>query len=898
MAFWLFILFLISAVLLVYFRKQPALPAESFVNGPDAQMTFSNSQEKYFADTADAGIFINSGINLTGVNDALRVPDVYLSNSPDRDYKSYFTVDPTSRYTAIDSELCRNALHPNNLPRRTASDISGCGWWYANDEAQQSSGVFGTPSNPLFRTNLPANGEWYWDLEAAAKKEDIKRCRRIRNCSVISADGIANNCAFCERRGHAIPINSNGTEKYPNDSEGSCGETLIREASNCPSARPRAVKASNGVSCGTYGRPSPDGTRRLYTQSECDALGGTFSSGGECTRASGGSYSFDCASLNNPAALRTGRSICTPLPSNRLSQDCLLSLGQGVGLTPTGVVQRLISRNAAPNEMERLAIRELSNAGVNIPTAALGEGSIDTQSAVNIYNRIYNAMTTGATENVRNAARFLAVGGVEYDQCNIALNRRGPFETPCLQRAFRQAGCQPAGSMYPNERSAVEYSGMTWQEINDRFTGLKTQMKSTNPDTQGSATKQCLGIELKYKDVPNCKEPGFEYLYYSWNASEVLIVNGVRYAAFVSSDKHSSGFKKVDVGGGLVGNSKRWDNVALKIRSNILPSTAINGQIELWTDDGVRILQNGNMILNRWWDMPPTRWVTNFNAPANQPQLLEIFWYENGGGALLEIRGVIDKINPASYLPFPKMGPVIAFDFYRGRLDDIHSTVRSTPSNVSFQTREGRNGAFFGATGSIQILNPLRYQALKTITAMVYCQNVTTTPRILNMSMTNNSFESNTLSIGMNGNSLETSFIRNESASIRSFADGAIPLNRWTHIAFTWHQNYMGFDIYINGVLRETVRNPGLYGNNSYPDTILKYCYIGGFAPYRRSNGSVLNFGPASAFDGTMAWVHMYDYVLTSSQIREEMRYWDNANYNTPIHNFNTNMANVFGNNF
>jgi hypothetical protein len=50
--------------------------------------------------------------------------------------------------------------------------------------------------------------------------------------------------------------------------------------------------------CGNYGNPSSDGNTRLYTQAECDSLGGDFNANGECMKKTGGSFSWDCRNLN------------------------------------------------------------------------------------------------------------------------------------------------------------------------------------------------------------------------------------------------------------------------------------------------------------------------------------------------------------------------------------------------------------------------------------------------------------------------------------------------------------------------------------------------------------------------------------------------------------------------
>ena len=51
--------------------------------------------------------------------------------------------------------------------------------------------------------------------------------------------------------------------------------------------------------CGWSGRPSEDGEIRLYTRAECESKDGIYHANGECTRATGGSFSYDCRKVNN-----------------------------------------------------------------------------------------------------------------------------------------------------------------------------------------------------------------------------------------------------------------------------------------------------------------------------------------------------------------------------------------------------------------------------------------------------------------------------------------------------------------------------------------------------------------------------------------------------------------------
>jgi len=52
--------------------------------------------------------------------------------------------------------------------------------------------------------------------------------------------------------------------------------------------------------CGCYGRPNSNGGLRIYNRDECEqGLDGIYHANGECTKKGGGSFSWDCRSLNS-----------------------------------------------------------------------------------------------------------------------------------------------------------------------------------------------------------------------------------------------------------------------------------------------------------------------------------------------------------------------------------------------------------------------------------------------------------------------------------------------------------------------------------------------------------------------------------------------------------------------
>lgn len=175
----------------------------------------------------------------------------------------------------------------------------------------------------------------------------------------------------------------------------------------------------------------------------------------------------------------------------------MISLASGVGCSKSGAILRLLQTSGAPNTTDTLAIQVLASNGITIPNAVLGGGNIDTQSAGTIYYQIYDAMTSGANNDVKQAAIYLAVGGNNYDPC-----ASGSTSLPCLQQAFRKAGCQPSGAAYPTQTG--KYGSI--QDATTAFQALYKGMASTDAATQDLSMKQCLGTSYYREPPKKCPE--------------------------------------------------------------------------------------------------------------------------------------------------------------------------------------------------------------------------------------------------------------------------------------------------------------------------------------------------------------------------------------------------------
>lgn len=482
MAKWLIIAIFVVVLLAVCYNK-----VEGF--GFETQKAFGDKQILYFGDQANKAILTNPGLNLSALNAAVAQPDYDMPVNKFKDMTNYFMEDPENAWTAKDNEFCRGARHPRDLPARGVKDVVGCGWYFFEDPERASVGAIGTARGPALPHLLPTGGTWMWNRADAGKAEDVKYCKTLKSCDFVGLEGMRGVCGFCKDKGHGVPVLSNGTLKYP---DAGCGKAVITAPEACRAPVVTNLKAANGKACGTLGRPSRDGSKRLYTSEECARLGGTLVEGGLCVRPEdGGSFSVECARLNVPATSAVGCKLNEPL-----NQTCLLELAGKHGFGSRGGLVGLIKdRRAGPMAAE--ALRTLTDNGLSIPNNVWNGQPVDASTADNAFRSLRNRV--GVAGDVGGAIQYL-LDGTNFNPCaGIKSEQTGPFKPECLDRAFRKAGCQPGGA---SARVAVaETANKTWAEVNSMFKKLYDDMKSPDPRTQDLALKNCLGPGAEYYRV-------------------------------------------------------------------------------------------------------------------------------------------------------------------------------------------------------------------------------------------------------------------------------------------------------------------------------------------------------------------------------------------------------------
>ena len=405
----------------------------------------AKDSDPMFSQTMPNGVYTNKALNLnmTVLNKALDQPDLYLAKSPSVDYSSLFQEDPEGLFQAQDEQFCQGVTNPRNLPDRGLARV-GCGWVYFADPAKPSKGAIGTSKGPIFSAGN--NGQWIWDLQLAAQMEDIKQCRKLTACENVDGNNFTEVCGFCPDSGHGVPINSQGAQRYPDDTTGgSCASMPIRTASQCVV-------------------PSTDSMDSLPSG------GGNF------------------LGSNDP-------NVCAVNSNGTISAACVIRQAQQAGMSVGGAfLLHAVNPQSTYSETETEAFAILRQAGYMLPASPY---KVDPITALNQCSAVVKAQVSGSNPQIRGAAALLSAG-VAFNVCDIDPTTTGPFKPACVQQEFRKAGCQPAGAEFPatSDKASAASLGKTMAQVRSAYSTLFGNMSSSNGTVADKAVKDCLGIKV------------------------------------------------------------------------------------------------------------------------------------------------------------------------------------------------------------------------------------------------------------------------------------------------------------------------------------------------------------------------------------------------------------------
>lgn len=816
-----------------------AMRTEGFGSFYDTQNPYTSSQQDYHWNKYNRGLVFTDGLQdaVARIDQATGSVDTQYNTIKPQGLAKYFSVDPLPGMFA-QNQQCASVTQPSLLPAHSPNTSSGCGWWYVDDDNTASTAARGNQSGP-FDVTLPSRligGVWIWDLALAQKKEDIKRCRRIKSCEMI--DLFPGECGFCSSLNISVPVDKFGKCKYPTDPLYNCGENPVLNPARCPV--PAAPPVIN-----------PDGTL-------------------------------------SPASVV--KSICDPV-GGKLSMECLISLALGVGLSKSGAILSILNGdpkgymstdgNLAFNYTSANAIVSQDCKIVYDP-AFVGAGVCSRNDAMQYYLRIYNAVTTGTTTRCREAAGFLAFG-TPFDPCNYDPNQKGPFDVQCLQRTFRESGCQPDGTNYPTLENKRSVDILTWSGVKAVYDALRANSNSTDYQVQSTNALQCLGVTISPK-IKDCGDTrGCEVIWYAWENDYNFPVNSTTKQTYLGR-QISANIPNFDATYGSTFNPyARTSTICFRARTNLI-NTGKPRSATLWVmgDDGIVIKWGAKTIMNVWYDQSPTAYTsTPFVLASSTP--LDMYWYLDYGGATF-IPKLSNPDGSYDYIPstmiqmdVPSGFPVCRWDFYMGTYNERKSILSSKPNNLQFGTLGNKKCAMFtDPNAAIIVNNKLRAGAFTTLTFMIYLTSLTGFSTLF-------AFINGSVKCDADASQQSTDFIGGgydsegglwimvmptltggmpSKAWMVGTASNVITLNQWTHVTFAFDADFMGAGIFVNG--NEVGRTRDETINGQFHNNMITQTSTIGIGPFKVGcNGFPLSCG--------IAWSHWFDYTFTAANAQQDM---------------------------
>jgi len=866
-----------------------------FYNNSDK---FSKSQQDTYWNKFNKVFPINSGLPIFNkLTPAFQTIDT-LNNAKNKkqDYSIYFEADILPGLETQDLQ-CSNVSEPKLLPPHKNSHSAGCGWWYVDDPSVPSVGAYGTTSGPFRNKKLKKTapgGVWIWDLAVAQKKEDIKRCRKVKSCEL--SDMVPGKCGFCTTSLTGVPIDSRGNSMYKDDPNLSCDGKIVTNPSACP-------------------KPTPPR-----------------------------------ADPSNPAPVQRVVGTCDPNPATgKLSNACLKLLAEGAGCTENSVIMNILSGDSsgyfAPGGANRykfvIATQTIkSDTSLASPDQFFGIGVCSRSEALGYYNSIVKTAASGPTPKSRAAAAFLAYGK-DFDECAAESNHTGPFNIHCLEKVAREAGCQPDGTDYPVEevkrqapntvpkfcglygkpssdggtrlytkedcnnlngewhnngecykRSGGNYSWecrdlnkmtttaqstknkydiMTWGNVLRYFSDLYQNMHSSDPKVVMDASKKCLGIQIAQPEVECGDVKGISHYFYKWDY-DYGVASGKIPTSLYYGRMQKDKFVEISNNGPYTNFNIGVDRIHMRVKGSI-KNTGNATATKIWVqaDDGIAVRINDNVVLQKFVDQGPTSYETpifTLNDSSETP--FEMDWYNNNGGYTFSTRlwvndkfipipsNVLVQLQPSGY-------PIARWDFYEGIVEDRCKTLNSqVVGNLPYTKVDGKKCILFTDKNYIQITNGIAVSAFRSITMMVYVRS--------GPANYSRFWEFNNSKLGDSGNWCQDSLFGTASPNNSDGSGFFCKLNcnsgpsqwsgpnnfttgKWYHMVWTIDSSGKVFEHYLDGIkVTSMVDQSGILANNT---KTYKNMYI-------------MNGVEMFSKDMAVAWFRIYDYTLTANEIRAD----------------------------
>ena len=810
-------------------------PKEGFLTEPTAWDALRNFFHYQVSPVENpAGIPIASpGLDALGLDSAVETPGFSTRLFP----SLMDTRDPN----ATEDEKCRAIGHPRLLAASRATRTNdqvgkemGCGWWFFSDKPSVSAYGYGPNSTelknqPMYPANLPSGGTWIWDVDRAVQEEEIKRCKAIETCSLISG---ADGCGYCTNRQHAVPVKADGTVKYPskpvdNIMDGSCTTTPV-SAKNCADIviTPRDFTGDfdydingNPIRNDLYNRVrNPQG---LVIQDPCVLENGRITKECRlrmCLELAQCTYAKGLHRMINDGVLNDTDKLALYYVKRKGGLDIPASVWEPIYSAPSGNSSEVAAPAPTPS--------------------ALSKGD-----AEYIMQRLYALATSGPPSTQRSAALWL-LNETPFNDCDFEDAYAGPYPLLCVQREFRKAGCQASGTAYPSNTDISGYNTMRFSDIKMQFRQMYEGMNKDvkNVREQDETIQKCLGIDVRraadeiYLENPNmCREIGVEF----WYTTIPTQGRRILYARSVEKALDISG-TLLNLRGGVRGFTAR---TYVELSGTPVSVTLDAGAgYSFWVNREQVLAITGN----------PNKYQVNL-VPYTRSEIEVRF---EGSGILNPGKPVL-TLNPNMpfYLAQSAWKPFVSVIARKdGFGDDNHflqlEGVRPT------RKYEGRYGIpIDGVSVKSVATRGIWMPAMRTVGCMVYWSGFTGQANVWRMDQGTGSTAETIASLQIIDNKPVFTIVSGTS----SFRLQSIALsnpNKWLHIAVVFGPTLGSTKLYINGVDSST--QPVATGILDLGATAFTRTVLGG-----------------PGFAGGYGWFHIYDRDFTPSQLQREVRYDD-----------------------
>ena len=337
-----------------------------------------------------------------------------------------------------------------------------CGWIYNSANPNNGQAAYGTIDGPVVDSTV--TGTWEWDLNAAKKRFHIYLCSGAGtnpSCESLSNPAFSNICGYCKISKKFVPI-SGSVAAYPYDGNNACSSSnLITNPSMCPKPAP----------------PPPAGSPAA-------------------------------------AAWAAARGPCDPLTNGSLPRDCLVKTAAQAGCSNAGTLITALQSGSDTNYLDTLTqaqsyITYQQRAAVGLNSNALKYGKLTVSDALTEFQDVYNAASSSPNMGLKAAAADLCFNKgtlEEFDFCTELQPTSTQFSLDCIQKAFKRAGGQETGTLYPspsNAGSIVKWNSYnTWADVTSAIDTLVTNTASPDRKIQQRAIGQFQGIPLDNKAAP------------------------------------------------------------------------------------------------------------------------------------------------------------------------------------------------------------------------------------------------------------------------------------------------------------------------------------------------------------------------------------------------------------